>query len=460
MLRQDSSNRKKCQNFFYTASKYVGYTVCFASTYPNIQYSVAFPFINPADVGFEWVKTQYDNAPGYLALSVLTGLSTLTISGSFTVQYYQIAGKKIKEEFSLLIQTGTNKKRFAASVLMALIAAITGGSVSGAPYSGATKILPLLLGFAFTGATSFVGLTNLIIEFSDKDVAFQKALLSYLKQLKPTYRNQVNELLRNKVLNTETLAEFLKNFFDLQLRIEAENPNDSIFIPQTITDQRKQLAGKIFDVLVAGTISTIASLVYIQAGYAGTNIITNSALNNWNQAGQIAIGTFTGFSPIMFIFLGMKCLRELIIDLYPDIKNSHKKMAYAFGLFLLCTLNSTWFYSLGRMTVVDDNIFSLSASAGFGAALPIAGLLTSLILGITGLAPRVFPPEINVETPQIDDAAKMLASKHHQPVVDALKTHSFFSRAKNAKPTVQLEEIKTQSDHDIEMQNQALAPVI
>ena len=386
----------------------------------NAQYAMAFPDTDPEAVNAHWLTTL---SPARLVAAIWCGANALLACGTFSSHYIWVAASQIREETRVLIQTRRNAKRFVTSTLMALLSAVTGGSVSGGPYTGMTKVIFMVAGFTVTGALSFIGVNDLILSLCDKDAAFQKKVLSLLRQVAPRHLPEVNALLAGRPLTAEVLQDFLVRFFDLAEQLQQNG--DPLFLEKSIATK----AGQGFDLVVASGLATMLAPVYMQAGFSGADIITGGALQALPSAAKIAISVAPGLPPVLFICLAVHGVRDLIVRRYTD--GPLKTNTVWWSLFLLINNISaaTWLYSASRAMADDpDNLFSLSLEEGFGVFLPYIGYLNSLLVGIYGLLPLVLPPVIDVEHPVLSDAIHSIEQPQPRSfAVAGLREHSFFS---------------------------------
>jgi hypothetical protein len=421
-----STRQGPCQRISHHLPKVVAGAIGYPSSLPNTQFAMStFTASDPTQVGFNWL-TQL--SPGAITGAVYNGACTFVLSGSFVAIYIQDAAKKIAFETKKFIRERTNTKRFFTALTMAFLSALCGGSLSGIPYSGIMKWLFGSIGFIVSGTLSFVGLIDLIIQLTDKNVAFQNEIIDLLNRLNPQYRNQINLLLQNQELNLNTLKIFLENVFTLAQQIASQGNSDSLFIEKTASEIRNEFIANGINTAAAGILASIAGIVYAEGGYIGANAILGNALQNLSNPYKIVFGIIPGLPSTVFVFLGMKNLRKLIEKLYPAMTKDRKSMAKASALVVVNAGNSTWLYSLGRtIASSNDNIFGLTLT-NFGKALPPVCGIMSFTVGLNGTAPAIFPTKINVEHPELSDVIHFL---HANPlptnIIDGLKAHSFFN---------------------------------
>ncbi len=438
--------------------------VGFASSIPNIPFAATFSWgtgtvsTTPAQVTPAWFANL---SPGAMTGVVFNGATTLVASGAFGVRYLGLAMSKMSEEYALYRQ-GKNTGRFIIETGMAFGAALTGGAIAGEAFSNeAAQWSARVVGFSVVFSLSFLGMCDLIISRTE-DAIFVANLVDQLNRLSPAHQAEVRAMLQGNALTTENVKEFLTKVLDRARAIELQNeelqngarneiqepqePTPSVFREKTALELRSESRRKIGDYIISGSLTGCCSFLYIQSGFSGTNILALDHLSNLPNWGKMAIGIAPGLPLALFVFFTVKIFQSPLVGMYPEIKDDLNKMLKAAALVGVNVGNSTWYYGLAALTANSENIFYFLLKSSFGQIVfPWAAFLASLVMGVNGLTPMVFPPaEINMQQPELTDVIKAIKNGMiPAEVLQGFKKHAFFTKE---RPSIRIEVQEAKQD--------------
>jgi hypothetical protein len=441
--------RSLSENIHYYFWNSVSATIGFGSSIPNAQYAMSITGnVAPTTATASWLVSL---PLAKMIGSIYAGASTLSVSGVFGYRFVHIAKLKLQEEWHLFRQ-GKNTKRFLTETTMAFLAGITGGSIAGNPYSGALKWGARFLGFSIIFSLSFIGMCELIIKLTDENYAFKLKIIDLLKHLNSRYRQQVDALLGGKELNNETLSDFLNALMDLGGNIQERGPILSedqeiagpLFQKKTRSEYKKEQIRTLGDFGMSTVLTACCSFIYIEGGFLGTNVLFNDLLKNISDVLKILIGIPTALPLALFVFFNIKILNSPVIDLSCEIRNDSRAILKTLVLTGLNVGNAFWYCGLAKMTAENENIFLGALDNSFGKILfPGLSYVTCFVLGINGLTPMLFPPNIKIQDPNLDDVIKYLNYHFPSTVMEGLRKHSYFTKqSRNSKEPIELEEKK------------------
>ena len=439
-----------CQTINYYFGKFFAGLIGFGSGVPSVQYAATFPYdtttqqVMPSEVSFNWLATL---SPPVMTGIIYNGACTFVASGAFGYRFLQVAYAKINDEI-LLLREGKNVKRFATETTMALFSAIASASISGGPFVGALKWVASLVGFTTGFSLSFLGMCELIITLADQDHAFRLKIINNLKRLSPEYRAQVELLLHGKELTADTLHIFLREVAQLaqqnKLQYSANNSTTPFFRKKTKIENYKVLGRA--DYVISTTLTGMCSFMYLQTSYNGTNAMSYDKLTDFGMPAKIIMSIPAALAPTLFSFFTLKLFEGPFLKACSTIEYDTIQILKVLGLSLLSLGNATWYYGLGKLLAQSENIFSSTLDSDFGQTVfPWALYATCLIMGVNGLAPMVFPVQVNTQQPRLNDVIKSLELNQFPSInLSELKQHTFFRKQANIPVQIEIQDLKTE----------------
>lgn len=427
---QDFRQRKSLCHYMLKLPEFIGGASCFT----NVQFAISFSSTNPANISFDWLKNL---SPGGWVKTIYFGACTAIVSGMFGYIYAKKAVTKLQEE-TALVRQGKNKKRYAAELASATAAGICGGAISGLNYKSipALQWSAMTVGLVVNFQLALLGANSFIKGLTDEEEAMKNNVISAID----CQRDYINQLLKNKTLTPETQEMILNELTTIRSKMNAD---------EIMSFQRKQKLTKILDTFIAGILTAGCCFIFLQSGFAGTNILSFNNLNDIHEAAKNAIGILIGSPMISFIFDTLKSYRSLINNLSQEIKLALSTLT-VLGLTSLCVGNAAWFHGLARAIAGSENILPAVMESFFGQSLfPWTAMLACTIIASIGLELVFFP--INKERPRAKDLIHSLQNEPINPaVMEGIKRYSLFTTT--ARPAIELQAVSTQEHDQLEVE--------